>query len=93
MQTITTKVYKYIASASDGEGNEINITSYSNPEQAHAEAALALCKKMGWAGKLQGGHTTYSNNVGRAFRMSWVWLDEDFLIEAPFYDTPELSCK
>jgi hypothetical protein len=48
-------------SATDEDGNRITI-SYSqvlNSEAAHAEAAIALCRKLGWAGRLIAGGTKH----------------------------------
>ena len=45
--------------ANDGDGNRISITREGpeNLEESHKKAAIALCKKMGWTGTLQGGYT------------------------------------
>jgi len=39
-----------------------------NMEPNHAAAAIALCKKLGWAGTLQGGHTKHG--------MVWAFIDK-----------------
>ena len=44
--------------ATDGDGNSITI-SYpheASPPKCQAQAAIALCKKMGWSGELISGH-------------------------------------
>lgn len=38
-----------------------------NSEPNHAAAAVELCKKLGWFGRLQGGHTKAG--------MVWVFID------------------
>ena len=43
--------------ATDGDGNSITI-SYPHefsPPKCQSQAAVALCRKMGWTGKLQAG--------------------------------------
>jgi hypothetical protein len=59
--------------AFDGD-NSITL-SYDNGlnnEDNHKEAAIALCKKLGWHGSLQGGHTKKG--------MVWVWFDVDYMV-------------
>lgn len=41
--------------ASDSDGNRVSISYDHGAKNPHAEAALALCRKMGWKGTLQGG--------------------------------------
>lgn len=44
--------------ADDGDGNKVTISypyEESNEMDAHAKAALALCQKMGWHGRLYAG--------------------------------------
>jgi len=38
-------------------GNSVTV-SYHSDDFPHKLAALNLCKKMGWTGKLVGGHTS-----------------------------------
>jgi protein involved in temperature-dependent protein secretion len=62
--------------ATDGDRNAVSLPyDYAGPDIAHAKAALALCKKMGWAGELHSGHTS----TGRVF----VWHDSGSTIIAP----------
>jgi hypothetical protein len=46
-------------SAHDSDGNRVSLTwrAELNSDQNHEAAALALCKKMGWEGRLVGGWT------------------------------------
>lgn len=43
--------------AADEDGNRIirSLDSARRHDEAHGDAALALCAKMGWTGKLVGG--------------------------------------
>jgi hypothetical protein len=61
--------------ADDGDGNRIVLgwRSEWNSEQNHAEAAVTLCKRMGWGGRLQGGDTLKG---GRTVGMVWVWVNK-----------------
>ncbi len=43
------------ASIASGESITIPYSYYLSGEDVHKEAALALCKKIGWAGKMVGG--------------------------------------
>ena len=46
--------------AEDGDGNRIAVAYNYNAafsEDVHSQAALALCRKMGWEGELIGGST------------------------------------
>lgn len=82
MRSITTRVRDGVATATDGDGNKVRMSSFEFAyDDAHKAVALSLCATMGWAGKLQGGHLM---KAGRASGMVWTWLDEDWLIEAPF---------
>ena len=82
MKAITTMVRYGVATATDGDGNRAKLSSYEfSYDEAHKAAALSLCAKMGWSGKLQGGNLLKSK---RSSGMVWTWLDEDWLIEAPF---------
>jgi hypothetical protein len=61
--------------ATDGDGNRVSV-SYDdalNSERSHAAAVRKLCQKMGWHGKLTGGHTKNG--------MAWVWDDDQYRIE------------
>jgi hypothetical protein len=61
MKSIATKysAASYRITANDGDGNRITISreSTANLDECHKQAAITLCKKMGWTGKLQGGYT------------------------------------
>jgi hypothetical protein len=61
--------------ADDGDGNRITLTwrSELDSEDNHAEAAIALCKRMGWSGRLQGGDILKG---GKTVGMVWVWVDK-----------------
>jgi hypothetical protein len=62
------------ASASDNDGNSVRIsTAASNCyEGGHADACRALCKKMGWTGRIQGATKL---TAGRTNGMVWVWVE------------------
>lgn len=55
--------------ASDEDGNTVTLPydSAKNSNDCHLEAAVALCQKMDWIGKLHGGHTKAG--------MVWVFYD------------------
>jgi hypothetical protein len=55
--------------ASDEDRNQITVqyNGDHNQEPNHAAACLALCRKMGWKGRLQGGHTKAG--------MVWTFID------------------
>lgn len=65
MKAITTKYHGATnargsrISATDADGNRASIPypHEFHGEKAHAQAALALAKKMGWAGDMIGGGT------------------------------------
>ena len=46
--------------ADDGDGNRLTlpVNNSRRMEDRHADACLALCRKMKWEGRLQGGHRT-----------------------------------
>ena len=48
---------RVIADAGDGRRVTIQYNDELNSEAAHAEAAMALCKKMKWTGELVEGAT------------------------------------
>jgi hypothetical protein len=56
--------------ADDGDGNRltVGVDNSLRLEDCHANAALALCRKLKWEGRLQGGHIKAG--------MVWVWIDE-----------------
>jgi len=58
--------------AYDEDGNSITIPfDYGlNQGQRHKKAAIALCKKMGWAGEMVGGGI--KNGYAFCFVDSWV---------------------
>lgn len=73
MKSIITKVLHGKATATDGDGNRITIsTTDLQYEDGHRAAVLALCQKMNWTGTLQGGGRMLA---GRSDGMVWVWLD------------------
>jgi protein involved in temperature-dependent protein secretion len=55
-------------SATDSDGNRVSVP-YSHSGNEHDEAAMALCRKMGWHGRLIAGHT----KQGRVY----VWLTDE----------------
>ena len=57
-------------SASDSDGNRVTLSwdCALNTDQNHRRAAVALCHKMKWAGKLAEGDT----RTGMVF----VWIDQ-----------------
>jgi len=62
--------------AEDGDGNRITAyyDSALDSDDNHANACKALCKKMGWSGKLQGGCLLKG---GQTIGMVWSWIDRD----------------
>lgn len=58
---------RIIADDSDGNRVTVGVDNSLRTEDCHAAAALALCHKMKWQGKLQGGHV----KVG----MVWAWIN------------------
>lgn len=62
--------------ATDGDGNSVFVQQGSNDvegiEDRHCAAALALCVKMNWKGKLAGAHLLKG---GKTVGMVWVWTD------------------
>ncbi len=76
MKVIYTKVRNGVVHAHDGDGNRARMSSYhlsTSFDEAHKEAARALCEKMGWKGTLIGGHTL---KAGRTVGMVWVFDDK-----------------
>ena len=62
--------------ATDGDRNQV-IIGYDdsiNSEPNHAAACLALCRKMGWKGRLQGGRTKSG--------MVWTFIDRGNQVNA-----------
>jgi hypothetical protein len=58
-------------SANDGEGIRVTVPYYtSSQEDPHHRAAIALCRKMGWYGKLAHG--------GRPDGNVYVWVDDGY---------------
>ena len=62
--------------ADDGDHNRITVPYESavSIAEMHARAALALCRKMGWKGRLQGGHVRHG--------MVWSFIDKHNQITA-----------
>jgi hypothetical protein len=54
--------------ASDCDGNRVTVSYDCSliSERAHAKAAIALCKKMGWYGDLQSGA------LGTGYVFTWM---------------------
>lgn len=60
--------------ASDGDGNTVSVSYDHGAKNPHADAAIALARKMNWTGELVEGHTKH----GRIY----VWLAGDhFTVE------------
>ena len=75
MKAITTKLNaaRTRVIADDGDGNRATVVRESvQLEELHAAAAQALCKKMGWSGRLVGGYVLKN---GATVARVWVWDD------------------
>lgn len=78
MQAITTKYFgptakkgaRIRASAGNGKGMSLTIDfpHHLRGSEVHAEAARALCDKLGWAGRMYGG---------RIWNGAYVWVTPD----------------
>jgi len=77
MKAITTKYTPSGYSACDGDGNRARIgypAAINGIEARHFAAAQALCKKMGWTGRLVGGQQKPGVYV-------WCWVNEPSSLE------------
>jgi hypothetical protein len=60
--------------ASDHDGNSITVSYDHASHEPHRDAALALCKKLNWTGRLVEGSDSKAGNV-------YVWLQESAVVE------------
>jgi hypothetical protein len=73
MKSIVTNKKDGVCVATDNDGNSHREPSFEySTEEAHQQACIGLCKKIGWDGQLQGGHII---RKGRSVGMVWVWID------------------
>ena len=61
--------------ADDGDGNRIILfwDTAGNDYHNHVRAIKHLCRKMNWAGTLQGANLL---RAGRTIGMVWVWVSK-----------------
>ncbi len=64
-----TKPARVLATDSDGNKVMVNVSTYDSAEMAHDGAAISLCWKMNWSGKLASG------GLG-SDKVVYVWVSE-----------------
>jgi len=97
MQTIETKYvgatnYKGSRIIATASGNDIKVSipydSGQTDENMHMTAAIALCNKIGWEGKMIGGHSKHG--------MVWVFdesLSMRFKVGGEFKNSPSIAFR